>query len=100
MEVGPEQLQLHQGIRVCTASLGKKEADPELDCGVVARASTAAQGIRVCTAVPGKKEADPELDCGGGVRAGTAAPGYQSVYSCTWQKGGGSGAGLWRCGRS
>jgi hypothetical protein len=52
------------------------------------------QGTSVCTAVPGKKEADPELDCGDVARAGTAAPGYQSVYCCTWQKGGGSGAGL------
>ncbi len=102
MEVWPEPAQLHQGIRVCTAVPGTRAVDPELDCGGVARAGTAVPGYQstVGTAVPDKKEADPELDCGGVARAGTAALGYQSVYCFTWQNGGGSGAGLWRCGQS
>ncbi len=91
MEVWPQPAQLHQGIRVCTAVPGKKKADPELDCGGVARAGQRVpvcvllylakrrrirsrivevwplpaqlhQGIRVCTALPGKRAADLALD--------------------------------------
>ncbi len=88
--VAPEYLILYS----CS---GKKEADPELDCGSVARAAPGYLILHSCTWLKG---AGPELDCGGVASASTTAPGYQSVYSFTWQKGGGSGAGLWRCGQS
>jgi hypothetical protein len=85
---------------MCIAVPGKKEAGPELDFGGMAGFGTAAPGYLTLYSCTGQREADPELDCGGVAKAGTAAPGYQSVYCFTWQKGGRSGAGLWRCGQS
>jgi hypothetical protein len=100
VEVWPEPAQLHRVSEYVLLYLVKRKRIRSWIVEVWPEPAQLHQGIRVCSASPGKKEADRELECGGVARAGTAAPGCQSVYCCTWQKGGGSGAGLWRCGQS